>query len=193
MAVLALLFTRRETLREITTDMVNHPSLAETSMLGRTTFPISPSAASAFAVMTMIYVTRKKRNERKQKRRRLWTKEIFRRRLQYGNQLLKDMAMEPIVNEIIWNFTRMSLEDFERRILQIGPKIQRMDTNMREAITVRERLAVTLRFLATGDSYTSLQYLFRISKSTISKIVPEVCDALIQSLQEYVKVRFIHY
>ena len=50
------------------------------------------------------------------------------------------------------------------------------------------RFALTLRFLATGDSYTSLQYLFRVSKQSIGQIIPEVCAALIQELREHVKV-----
>lgn len=64
-----------------------------------------------------------------------------------------------------------------------------MDTNMRQAIPSQIRLAVTLRYLATGDSYTTLMYLFHISKQSISKIIPEVCKSIIDALKEYVKVR----
>nr|CAI5842890.1 unnamed protein product [Callosobruchus analis] len=50
------------------------------------------------------------------------------------------------------------------------------------------RLAITLRFLATGDSYKSLMYLFQVSYSTISLIVPEVCEAISSVLKDYIKV-----
>lgn len=66
------------------------------------------------------------------------------------------------------------------------------DTKFRNDIPVEERLAITLRFLATGDSFTSLQYLFRVSKQSISEIVPEVCKAIIECLQDCVKVS-IHF
>ena len=56
---------------------------------------------------------------------------------------------------------------------------------------MRARLAVTLRFLATGDAYTNLQYLFKISKTMTSEIIPAVYDTLIEAFQEYIKVRMI--
>ncbi|KAL0861277.1 hypothetical protein ABMA27_008838 [Loxostege sticticalis] len=88
------------------------------------------------------------------------------------------------------NFVRMSLQDFEIILEKVEPEIKKMNTNFREAITARERLSVTLRFLATGDSYTSLQYLFRISKQSISTIIIEVCDAIIKALKDHVKFSY---
>lgn len=82
----------------------------------------------------------------------------------------------------------MSSEDFEKLINLVGHRIAKKDTNYREAIPVRERLAITLRFLATGDSYHSLMYLFKVSKQSISIIVPDVCDALIEVLKECLMV-----
>jgi hypothetical protein len=49
----------------------------------------------------------------------------------------------------------MAPADFEFLINSIGPKIVKKDSTYRAAIPVKERLAVTLWFLATGDSYTS--------------------------------------
>lgn len=59
---------------------------------------------------------------------------------------------------------------------------------MREAIAAREKLALTLRFLATGESYSSLHYQFRISVSSIALIVPEVCQAVYDALKD----EFLH-
>ena len=55
---------------------------------------------------------------------------------------------------------------------------------MRQPISRGKRLAVTLRFLATGESFSSLQYHFRISAASLSIIVPEVCQAVFQVLKD---------
>lgn len=91
------------------------------------------------------------------------------------------------------NFVRMSSEDFEYLLCKIGPKVMKENTNMRKSVPVNTRLAITLRFLATGDSYTSLQYTFLISKQLISLIIPEVCQALIEVLKENIEVNLIKY
>jgi hypothetical protein len=55
------------------------------------------------------------------------------------------------------NFTRIAPPDFEFLINLIVPKIAEKDTTYRATVPVEERLAVALRFMTTGDSYTSLQ------------------------------------
>eukprot|EP00111_Clytia_hemisphaerica_P003777 TCONS_00010849-protein len=54
---------------------------------------------------------------------------------------------------------------------------------MRNPISADQKLAITLRFLATGESYESLQYQFRVHESTISIFIPEVCDVIWKTLK----------
>jgi len=68
----------------------------------------------------------------------------------------------------------------------IGEKFSKKDAAFRKAISVYDRLALTLHFLASGDSYVSLQYLFKISRQAISCIVPEVCEAPVEKLKDYI-------
>ena len=49
-------------------------------------------------------------------------------------------------------------------------------------IEANERLILTLHFLATGETFRSLGYKFRISRSAISYIVISICEALINHL-----------
>jgi len=79
----------------------------------------------------------------------------------------------------------MSPSEFEFLINLIGEKISEKDTAFRKAISVQESLALTLRFLASGDSYVSLQHLLKTSKQAISCIVPEGCEAHFEKLKDY--------
>lgn len=63
---------------------------------------------------------------------------------------------------------------------------------MRVAISVEERVAVTLKHLAHGDNYNALSQVFRISRPAIAEIVPEVCAALYTTLApEYLRVSIL--
>lgn len=87
------------------------------------------------------------------------------------------------------NFCRMSPTDFEFLLSKIEPLITKQRTRLRIPIPAKVRLAITLRFLATGDSYRSLHFLFKISSAAISLIVYEVCKAINTILRDQVKVR----
>lgn len=94
---------------------------------------------------------------------------------------LLEMEADP---EKFRNFFRMNLATFAWLLDLVEGAIRKRNTNMRQAVTAKTRLAVTLRFLATGDSFPSLSYLFRIGSSTISRwIVPECVAAIWQVLR----------
>jgi hypothetical protein len=77
--------------------------------------------------------------------------------------------------------TRVALADFEFVINSIGLNIAKNNNTTYRAAVPVERLPVTHRFLGTGYSYTSLQYLFKISK--LARLLLKMC-----SIPEYSSV-----
>jgi hypothetical protein len=64
---------------------------------------------------------------------------------------------------------------------------------MRRAITPRERLSVTLLFLATGKSYEDLKISAAVSIQSYGVIIPENCAAIYKVLKKkYLKVSDIY-
>ncbi|CAH2005050.1 unnamed protein product [Acanthoscelides obtectus] len=105
------------------------------------------------------------------------------------NNLRKDdLGINGELSSTFKNFVRISSADFEYLIQLVGPKIFKQNSNYRDAISVTDRLAITLRFLATGDSFQSLMYLLKVSTTTISRIVPEVCSVLFEELCHFIQV-----
>ncbi|KAK2189976.1 hypothetical protein NP493_92g05000 [Ridgeia piscesae] len=79
---------------------------------------------------------------------------------------------------------QMTTEVFEELCRLVAPSVKRQDTNMRLSISVAQRVALTLQFLATGETYQSLGCQYRISKSSISGIVPDTSDAIYKALKD---------
>ncbi|XP_056378939.1 uncharacterized protein LOC130274527 [Hyla sarda] len=79
---------------------------------------------------------------------------------------------------------RMSVSTFHDLLAHINEGIRRQDTHLRRSISPEERLIVTLKFLASGESFSSLHFQFCQGISTISGIVRTTCDALWDCLLE---------
>ena len=85
-------------------------------------------------------------------------------------------------------YMRMSPNRFEHLLKLVSPLINKKTTRFREPISPPQRLALTLRFLATGESQQSLSFSYRIGKATVSKIVSETSLAIYNALkQPYLK------
>ena len=68
-------------------------------------------------------------------------------------------------------------EQFDHLLSLVEEKTKK-PTNIREPMSPVERLAITLRYLASGVSQQFIVFLFKVRHSPINKIVNEVCGAL---------------
>ena len=100
------------------------------------------------------------------------------------NHLVRELKEEDVA--AFRNFLRVQPELFDELVRRVSDRIAKKETNYRKPIEPACKLAITLRFLATGESYTSLQYGFRVGQSTISKFIPEVCEAIIETYRDEV-------
>ncbi|XP_064479291.1 uncharacterized protein LOC135392513 [Ornithodoros turicata] len=83
----------------------------------------------------------------------------------------------------------MSPSVFDTLLGLVQDSIRKCDTKFRNAIPPNERLAITLRFLGSGDSLQSISYGFRIGRSTATNIVAETCAAIWNNLVG----RYLHF
>ncbi|GFX84353.1 protein ALP1-like [Trichonephila clavipes] len=79
-------------------------------------------------------------------------------------------------------FLRMDASTFEELVALVSPSIERKNISMRKAIPAAERIALTLKYLTTGERQSSLSYQFRIAQNTMSGIIPAVCAAIYHHL-----------
>ncbi|KAJ8369891.1 hypothetical protein SKAU_G00099190 [Synaphobranchus kaupii] len=114
----------------------------------------------------------------------MWTRQWLQRRQSQGAypNLCHELGVED--QQGFQNFSRFAPDQFQKLLEMVTPLIQRQNTNFRDCISPGERLMVTLRFLATGESFQSLSYMFRIGCSTIRKFVPDTCRAIHRVLAE---------
>lgn len=126
---------------------------------------------------------------KQQYNRTCWVSELMAERTNFGAYHSTLTTLE-ISDAKKWkNFLRMDQQLFTALLQSVVNSIQRQDTILRKAIPPAERLALTLRYLATGESFTSLHYQFRIGKSTVAEIIPEVCKAIYECLKtEYMRM-----
>ena len=78
----------------------------------------------------------------------------------------------------------MTAENFDEILSLIKADICKKDTVMRDSIPSEIQLAITIRFLVTGNSYKDLSMGFRVHESTIGEFIPKVCGAIYKRLKE---------
>ncbi|CAL1295193.1 unnamed protein product [Larinioides sclopetarius] len=120
------------------------------------------------------------------RKKKKWCKKKLLKRSRYSHtNLFKNSSLEPSD----WrNSLRMDEDAYLQLLGLITPFIKKKDTVMRQSITPNQRLAATLRFLATGMNYVELERPTLISSQRLGVIIPETCQAILLCLKDYMKV-----
>eukprot|EP00057_Strongylocentrotus_purpuratus_P014074 XP_011668548.1 PREDICTED: putative nuclease HARBI1 [Strongylocentrotus purpuratus] len=83
------------------------------------------------------------------------------------------------------NFLRMDYDLYQEILRRIEGRITNPKASRyRKPLSPGIKLAMTLRYLASGDSYHSLMYGFRVAHNTISKVIRQVCAAIVAEFSE---------
>ena len=125
------------------------------------------------------HIQHNRRKKRRRKRRGIWMISWIGRRRQFGmyDQLLVELRNED--QQCFKNFMRMAPEMFDELLARVSPRITKQHTWYRQPLEPGLKLALTLRHLASGSTYSAMKYGWRVPHNTQSLIVREVCQAII--------------
>lgn len=137
------------------------------------------------AVLLLIAALLLKNKRKKNRTKRWWSRNFLLKRDSHGpySTFFEDLRSQDSLKQ----YLRMNSEDFNYLLEKIRHKIERQHY-VRAPISAEDKLLATLRFIATGDDYSSIMFHHRISKTAISKFIPEVCDALVDVLKNEMPV-----
>ncbi|KAK3931994.1 Protein ALP1-like [Frankliniella fusca] len=124
------------------------------------------------------------KGKRSPRPRRWWVRPIYFERKEKGAWYTLIPKLRAHDTEKFYEFFRMTPEAFDRLLKLVRPHLTKY--SWREAISPGERLAIALRYYASGDKYTSLSFLFRVSDQAISNIVLEVSAVIWNVLEPIV-------
>ena len=112
--------------------------------------------ASQYVLHKVLQRSEERMQASKKKRRTVWVKPWLMRRYQLGayDSLMIELANEDVDGYIA--FQRLAPDLFGELLAKVGPLIQKKDTVMRKSISPGARLAITLRYLATGKYFITL-------------------------------------
>ena len=133
-----------------------------------------------------LYLLHAKQNK-KRRQRRHWVRPWITRRPHFG---LFDQLMVELRNEdqaSFTNFMRMPPAMFDELLNRVGPRIAKQYTRD-DVLEPGLKLALTLRHLASGNTYASMKFAWRVPHNTQSLVVRAVCQAIIDEYEDEVMV-----
>ena len=129
-------------------------------------------------LLVLWLLVRRIQKRKRGRQRRHWIREIFLNRARFGEYHTLISEMRLVDHESFHKYFHMSPMMFDDLLSRIGPAITKQTTQFRCPISAGERLAVTLRYLVTGDTMQTISFSYRIGHATVCHIIDDTCQAL---------------
>ena len=113
---------------------------------------------------------------------RFWVRPYLRKRQRLGAMQNQFHHLFQQSETEFKSFLRLSKTQFHEVLSLIENDISSDRSTSREGISAKEKFMVTLRYLAGGESHSTLSLYFMIGRPTISKFIPKVLQAIIRRL-----------
>ncbi|XP_045778435.1 protein ALP1-like [Maniola jurtina] len=133
------------------------------------------------SLLWLLLIRRRRRHQRIRRNRIYWVHPLLENKSQ--SQFRTDYPKLRRFKKKFYKKFRMNKHTFDYLLNELNSELQKKDTAMRKSIPSVERLAMTLRYLATGCSFEDLADFFKCGTSTASKIVHDVCRLIWDKLQ----------
>ncbi|XP_071578889.1 uncharacterized protein [Temnothorax nylanderi] len=132
-------------------------------------------------LLLLIYYMRLKRmNVHKRWQNRRWlVRPVNQQRKQQGEY---DNLFQELKNdeEMFFKYTRMNIQHFNKLLNMLECYLVK---RTKRALPPEQRLLITLRYLATGNSTSNIAFSFRVGQSTVRKLIKEVCPIITNKLR----------
>ena len=86
--------------------------------------------------------------------------------------------------ELFFHYFHMSPERFDHLLALVRDQIEKKDTAFRKYFPAPGRLAITLPYLASGETQQFLLKSYRIGRTTVSTVITETCKAIYTALKD---------
>ena len=134
----------------------------------------------------IILLLLKRRIERRKLKykKSIWVRKVLQERKEKSqfHLLVKDLQL--FDHCYFFKLFRMTPKTYECLLSWVGPIIKKQEMKMREPVSSSKRLSLTLQFLSSGDSQSSISASYRISPSVVSRTIHETCAAIWDTLRE---------
>ena len=111
-------------------------------------------------IMFLIIIAMYYRKRWRRRPKRYQTRPWLRRRLEQGmfDNLLVELQRDMPDMRDYTNFLRVDPEMFQELLRRLGPRLTKITTNLRKPLSPAQKLALALRFFASGDKYVNMGY-----------------------------------